>query len=93
MLRGINQRNIFTHDEDKKKFLYYLFRAKELGGFELRGYCLMEKHVHMLVREDEELGKSIKKIIVNYVRWHNRKYEKTGHPLQNRYRSEAVEND
>lgn len=32
MLRGIDKRNIFLHDEDKKKFLYYLFRAKELGG-------------------------------------------------------------
>ena len=71
MLRGINQRNIFLHDEDKEKFLHYLFRAKELGGFELYVYCLMENHVHMLVKEGEELGKSIKRITVGYVRWHS----------------------
>jgi len=93
MLRGIDKRNIFLHDKDKEKFLYYLFKAKELGGFELYGYCLMDNHVHILLKEGEELGKSIKRITVGYVQWHNRKYGRTGHLFQNRYKSEAVEND
>jgi putative transposase len=37
MLRGIDRRHIFLEDEDREKFLYYLFRAKEIGGFELYG--------------------------------------------------------
>ena len=91
MLRGIDKRDVFLKDEDKKVFLYYLFRAKELGGFKLYAYCLMNNHVHLLIKEGEDLGKSIKRITVGYVQWHNKNYERTGHLFQNRYRSEAVE--
>lgn len=93
MLRGIDKRDIFLQDQDKERFLYYLFRARERGGFELYGYCLMSNHVHLLLKEGEELGKSIKRITVAYVQWHNKVYERTGHLFQNRYRSETVEDD
>ena len=93
MLRGIDKRNIFLHDDDKEKFSDYLFRAKELGVFELYGYCLMDNHVHLLIKEGEELGKSIKRVTVGYVYWHNEKYQRTGHLFQNRYKSEVVESD
>ncbi len=93
MLRGIDKRNVFLHDEDKEKFLYYLFRARELGGFELYGYCLMDNHIYILMKEGEELGKSIKRITVGYVQWHNKKYRRTGCLFQNRYKSEVVEYD
>lgn len=33
-------------------------KAKETGGFEVYGYCLMDNHVHMLLKEDEEIGTS-----------------------------------
>lgn len=93
MLRGIDGRNIFIEYEDREKLLYYLFRAKEIDGFELYGYCLMDNHIHMLIKESEELGQSIKRITVGYVQWHNKKYGRTGHLFQNRYKSEAVEDE
>lgn len=93
MLRGIDRRYIFLEDEDREKFLYYLFRAKEVGGFELYGYCLMDNHAHILMKEGEELGKSVKRITVGYVQWHNDKYGRIGHLFQNRYKSETVEDE
>jgi len=93
MLRGIDRRHIFLEDEDREKFLYYLFRAKEIGGFELYGYCLMDNHAHILMKESEELGQSVKRITVGYVQWHNYKYARTGHLFQNRYKSETVEDE
>jgi putative transposase len=93
MLRGIDRRDIFLEDEDRKKFLYYLLRAREVAGFELYGYCLMNNHAHILMKESEELGQSIKRITVGYAQWHNNKYGRTGHLFQNRYKSEAVEDE
>ncbi len=90
MLRGIDKRDIFLEDEDRIKFLENINNAKEAGHFEIYGYCLMDNHVHMLLKENEEIGISIKRITVGYVGWHNKKYERTGHLLQNRYLSEPV---
>lgn len=93
MLRGIDKRNIFLDDEDRERFLGNVEKAKQVGNFKLFGYCLMDNHVHLLVKEDEEIGTSIKRISVGYVGWHNRKYERTGHLFQNRYTSETVETE
>ena len=53
----------------------------------------MDNHVHLLLKEGEELGTSIKRITVGYVQLHNNKYGRTGHLFQNRFNSEAVEDD
>jgi REP element-mobilizing transposase RayT len=90
MLRGIDKRDIFLEDEDKIKFMNNIIKAKELGNFEIYGYCLMDNHVHLLLKENEEIGTSIKRITVGYVGWHNKKYERVGHLFQNRYLSEPV---
>jgi REP element-mobilizing transposase RayT len=93
MLRGIDRRDIFLDDEDKSKFMEALVRAKEIGKFELYGYCLMDNHVHLLIKEHEDIGASVKRITVGYVGWHNKKHERTGHLFQNRYASEPVETE
>ncbi|GBF32390.1 hypothetical protein DCCM_0584 [Desulfocucumis palustris] len=94
MLRGIDKREIFLDDQDREKFLFYLSRAKEKSNYIIYGYCLMDNHVHLLIEEGHELiGESIKRITVGYVQWHNIKYSRTGHLFQNRYKSEAIEDD
>ncbi len=93
MLRGIDKRNIFLDNEDKLKFLNDVKKAKEKGNFNIFGYCLMDTHVHMLMQENEEIGTSIKRITVAYAGWHNKKYDRIGHLLQNRYLSEPVTNE
>lgn len=93
MLRGIDKRDIFLDGEDREKFIENIIKAKEVGNFEIYGYCLMDNHVHLLIKEDEEIGTNIKRITVGYVGWHNNKYERTGHLFQNRYKSEPVETE
>ncbi|SHK30443.1 transposase, partial [Paramaledivibacter caminithermalis] len=87
MLRGIDGRNMFIDNEDREKFIEALFNAKEKGQFLLYGYCLMDNHVHLLIKEGEEVGASIKRMTVSYVQWHNNKYGRTGHLFQNRFKS------
>ncbi|NPV45299.1 MAG: transposase [Firmicutes bacterium] len=94
MLRGLDKRNIFLDEEDKMKFMGKIMLAKERGKFELYGYCLMDNHVHLLLKENnEDIGTSIKRITVGYVGWHNNKYGRAGHLFQNRYMSEPVETE
>ena len=93
MLKGLDGRNIFLDDADRSIFMEKLNKAREIGGFELYAYCLMDNHVHLLIKEGEELGTSIKRMTVGYVQLHNNKYGRTGHLFQNRFNSEAVEDD
>lgn len=94
ILRGINQQNIFEDDEDKNKFLWIIREVKELCGFSVFAYCLMNNHVHLLIRVgNQPLGQIFKRIEGKYVYWFNNKYQRSGHLFQDRFKSEPVEDD
>ena len=94
ILRGINRQIIFEDNEDKEKFLEILKKYKEISQYEIYAYCIMDNHVHILIREgNEPLSKTMKRIGVSYVYCYNCKYERSGHLFQDRYKSEPVEDD
>ena len=94
MLRGINQQQIFQDEEDNLKFLQIVKECKAISEFKLFAYCLMENHVHLLIKEGKEPIELIFKRIGNrFVYWYNTKYKRVGHLFQDRYRSEPVESD
>ena len=94
LLRGINRQDIFEDADDKDAFLRILSEVKETSGINVYCYCLMDNHVHLLIRQGlEPLAQSMKRIAVRYVLWFNAKHERTGHLFQDRFRSEPVEDD
>ena len=94
MLRGINQQDIFEDEDDYLRFLAIIRECKDISKFELYAYCLMTNHVHLLLKTGEEpLELIFKRIGSRYVYWYNLKYQRIGHLFQDRYKSEAVEDD
>lgn len=94
MLRGVNKQSIFEEDEDKEKLFQKLSYYKKVSNFELYGYCFMDNHLHILIKEkDESISLIVKRVIGSYVLWFNEKYERCGHLFQERFKSEAVESD
>jgi len=92
MLRGVNKQTIFEDDEDRQKFLDILNKYKAISEYKLYSYCLMDNHVHLLLREREEtISQAMKRIGSSYVYWYNTKYNRCGHLFQERYKSEIVE--
>ncbi|WP_174614608.1 transposase [Virgibacillus ihumii] len=92
MLRGINRQTIFEDDEDRLKMLDTLKRFKKVSGIEVYSYCLMDNHIHLLMREvDETISKFIQRLSSSYVYWYNNKYERFGHLFQDRFKSENVD--
>ena len=92
--RGINRQDIFHDDEDKSAYLERLSNYKNQCGFEIYAYCLMDNHVHLLLKEGAtSISDIMKKIGASYVYWYNWKYNRTGHLFQDRYKSEPIEND
>lgn len=94
MLRGINQQIIFNDLEDYQKFIEVLSDCKAISGYEVFAYCLMNNHVHILLKvHKEELSQIFKRIGVRYVYWYNWKYYRRGHLFQDRFKSEPVEDE
>lgn len=94
MLRGIDKRTIFFDKYDYMIFLNYIEKARDKSSCVLYGYCLMPNHIHLLLKTvEEEIGEVIKRIAVGYAQYHNKKYDRTGHLFQNRFRSKPVEDN
>ncbi len=94
MLRGINRQVIFEDDNDKKHFLRILQECRDISGFRLHAFCLMDNHVHLLIEPvNEPLETIFKRIGVRYSGWYNYKYERSGHLFQDRFKSENVESN
>lgn len=94
MLRGINRQKIFHDNEDCLRFLETQDRYKKKSDIKVYGWCLMGNHVHLLLGEGrEEISATMKRIGVSYAWFYNWKYNRIGHLLQDRYKSEKVESD
>lgn len=94
MLRGNEKHAIFLDDEDRIRFLDTLKIKKEENKFELYAYCLMDNHVHLLLNEkDSPIARIMKCINVSYAIYFNKKYNRVGHLFQDRFRSEAIDQD
>lgn len=92
MLRGVNKQTIFEDDKDKLRLLETMRRYKDISEIQIFCYCLMDNHVHLLLKETgETVSKAVQRISASYVYWYNNKYERCGHLFQERFKSENVE--
>lgn len=63
ILRGINRQTIFKDDEDFQRFINTLKKYKTVSGYTIYAYCLMNNHIHILLKVgQEELEKILKRI-------------------------------
>jgi putative transposase len=94
MLRGANRQEIFHDDIDCMRFLEMIEKYKKMSGMKVYAWCLMNNHVHLLLKEGiEGLSITMKRIGVSYVWYYNLKYNTTGHLFQDRFRTENVESN
>jgi len=95
VFRGVNHCHLFEEDEDFTRMLDLLAIVKEDLSLEVYAYCLLDNHVHLLIKEQSpgDIVKAMRKLLTPYAYWFNRKYLRSGALIANRYRSECVESD
>lgn len=94
MVRGINREPIFLENRDRQRFLETLARISVDCKSTILGYCLMDNHVHLLIKEGESsISKLMQRLNASYAYYYNLKYERTGHVFQNRFKSENVQDE
>lgn len=91
MLRGIGHMDLFMDDYDRSKFLSVLKKYTNEYSVPIYAFCLMDNHVHLLLKaQTEDLSVLFKKIEVSYSYYYKVKYEHVGHVFQNRFLSEPI---
>jgi len=94
MLRGNERKDIFIDKQDKKKFIKTVIQKKADEAFKLYAYCIMDNHVHLVIKEQKEpISRVVKKITTSFAYYFNNKYKRVGHLFQDRYKSETIEDE
>jgi len=91
MMRGNNRESIFNSDDQKRFFLKSLKKHCEDHSVDIAAYCLMDNHVHIVVKADAtNLTNAVKCINTRYAMNFNRLRDRVGHVFQDRYKSQAI---
>ena len=94
MLRGNNRERIFIDEEDKIRIIDTLEKTKKAEGYFLYAYCVMDNHIHLIIKEGKDpIARIVKRIAASYSYYFNKKYKRIGHVFQERYKSESIEGE
>ncbi len=92
--RGIARSKVYKCDDDKEKFLEVLCKACKVYKVNIHDYCLMDNHYHLLIETtSENLSLFMRQVNSNYAIYFNKKYKRTGHLWQGRYKSWYIINE
>jgi len=92
--RGNARQPVFFHDNDYLAFLKAIADLKQRKPFELYGYCLMNNHIHLLLRPLEvPISRIMQSLLVSHTQRYHRFHDTSGHVWQGRFKSPVIQDD
>ncbi|MCL4537975.1 MAG: transposase [Nitrospirae bacterium] len=92
--RGNERKDIFLDDEDRYEFLSVLGDYHDRYGILIHSYVLMSNHYHLIIETPEgNLLKVMHGINGRYTGYFNRRYARSGHLFQGRYKGILVDKE
>ena len=94
IVRGIEQRDIFLDDNDRRLFIDRLAKLLAETGTDCLAWALMSNHFHLLLRPRvTKLSVFMRRLLTGYAIVFNFQHKRSGHLFQNRYKSIACQED
>lgn len=94
IVRGIERRDIFLDDEDRTRFLKRFSTLLVKTDTRCFAWALMSNHFHLLLMPTAvPLSCFMRRLLTGYAVVFNRKYSRSGHLFQNRYKSIVCEEE
>ena len=95
VFRGVNNRKLFKEEADFEKLIELLETVKAVLSLNVYAYCLTGDQVHLLLKEKTagDVISAMRRLLTPYAYWFNRKYQRSGTLIANRYKSECIESD
>lgn len=93
--RGNDRQNIFRDRSDFLQYIHFLEKARKLYPLAVYNFVLMDNHIHLLVEPLAEgnLSKVMEETSKAYAKYFNKKYNKTGHLFQGRFKSFLIQQE
>ena len=85
--RGNNKMDLFYSDEDRLKYLAYIWYYCDKYDLDIWAYCLMSNHVHYIgvPQKEDAMAQVFRVAHMRYTQDHNEKTGHVGHLWQSRY--------
>ena len=94
MIRGIDGLELFRDNQDRESFVSRISQLVESTGTKILAWALMGNHVHLLMFSGHQgISKFMRCLLTGYAITYNRKYHRSGHLFQNRYKSIVCEEE
>jgi len=94
IVRGIEKREIFLDDGDRRSFLARFSNLLLQTEVECLAWAVMTNHAHLLLRPKRtKLSIFMRRLLTGYAVNFNRRHHRSGHLFQNRYKSIVCEED
>jgi putative transposase len=94
MIRGIEGLVLFRNDQDRENFISRMSQLVESTETKILAWALMGNHVHLLMFSGPPgISKFMRCLLTGYAITYNRKYHRSGHLFQNRYKSIVCEEE
>jgi len=92
--RGIERREIFKDDTDRKEFLSRLTASLTKTKSKCFAWVLMPNHIHLMLRTgSESLSDVMRGLLTGYAVYFNKRHKRQGYLYQNRYKSVLCQED
>ena len=93
--RGNNRNVIFTCDRDRAAYAHWLREGADKARVKVHGWVLMTNHVHLLLTPSTDHGVSrlMHLLGLQYARFFNREYHRSGTLFEGRFRASLVQDD
>lgn len=93
MQRGIDQQDVFFHDDDYQCYLECLGAAAMVNRLKIHAYVLMPDHVQLLASPgtDQGISKTLQSLGRNYSQYLNNNYWRGGALWEGRYRATILD--
>lgn len=94
ILRGIEKRQLFDDDVDRNFFVNRLGELASENETRIYAWSLLSNHAHLLLRSGPAgLPPYMRRLLTAYAQSYNRRHDRYGHLLQNRYKSIVCDED
>jgi len=94
MVRGVDRVDIFLDDEDRHGFLKKLGELIVNSKSQVYAWTLMTNHVHILYKSGEKgISYVMRRLLTWFAIYFNRRYKRSGHLFENRYKSILCEEE
>lgn len=93
MNRGNNRQRLFYSDTEKLYFSYLIHKMKAPNRVQVYHYCLMDNHIHLIVRLEPgaALSRFLKQVFLAYHAFFRNRHEYVGHLVQGRFKSIIID--